>query len=72
VVDGWACLGSANLDKASFRFNREINLATSHPVFVDTLIARLFQRDFDRSVLMIESHREKKFDRLYEAMADLM
>ncbi len=72
VIDGWACLGSANLDKASFRFNKEIDLATSHPVFVDKLISRLFKTDFDQSILLTESRPERPSDRLYEMVADLM
>jgi cardiolipin synthase len=72
VIDGWACLGSANLDKASFRFNREINLATSHPAFVDKLITRLFKADFDRSILLEEARPERPSDRILEMVADLM
>ncbi len=72
VIDGWACLGSANLDKASFRFNREVNLATSHPAFVDRLVTRLFKRDFDRSILLEEARPERPSDRILEMVADLM
>ena len=39
IYDGWACLGSANFDKLSFRVNKETNLATSHPEFVDQLLS---------------------------------
>ena len=72
VIDGWACLGSANLDKASFRFNREINLSTSAPEFVDELVTRLFKKDFDESILLTEFNTEERYDRLYEMVADLM
>jgi cardiolipin synthase len=72
VFDGWACLGSANLDKASLRFNREINLATSHPAVVQELITRLFEKDFDESILLTEFFEEKSTDRLYEMVSDLM
>ncbi len=46
VYDGWACLGSANLDKLSLRVNEELNLATSHRATVAALEARLFEADF--------------------------
>jgi cardiolipin synthase len=72
VIDGWACLGSANFDKASLRLNREINLATSHPALVDKLITRLFEKDFKKSSPLTEFNQEKKSDRLYEMVADLM
>jgi cardiolipin synthase len=49
IYDGWACVGSANFDKLSLRINRELNVATSDPVFVDTLRRDLFERDFARS-----------------------
>ncbi len=72
VFDGWACLGSANLDKASLRLNREINLATSDPEFVGELVTRLFEKDFDQSMFLAESYREKAGDWFYEMIADLM
>ena len=31
IIDDWAMIGSANLDKLSMRDNNEINIATSHP-----------------------------------------
>ena len=45
VFDGWACLGSANWDKLSFRINKELNLATSHVPAVEELEQRLFEVD---------------------------
>ena len=54
IFDGWACLGSANLDKMSLRINEEMNLATSHPPTVATLMARVFDVDFAKSVEMTE------------------
>jgi len=41
VFDGWACLGSANWDRLSFRTNKELNLATSNPEAVDELLERI-------------------------------
>ena len=31
VFDGWASVGTANLDRLSLKLNREINIATSEP-----------------------------------------
>jgi len=72
VYDGWACVGSANFDKASFRTNQEINLATSEPEAVQELMERLFYPDFQRSTLMTESNPERWSDHLYEIIADQM
>ena len=72
IFDGWACLGSANFDKASFRTNQEINLATSNPEAVQELMERLFYPDFDRSTLMTEPNPERFADRVYEIIADQM
>jgi cardiolipin synthase len=49
LYDGWACLGSANFDKLSLRINRETNVATSDPAFVERLKRDLFEVDFARS-----------------------
>jgi len=46
VIDGWACLGSANFNKLSFRRNIETNIATSDPRFVGELNHQLFEHDF--------------------------
>lgn len=50
VYDGWACLGSANLDHLSLRTNREMNLATSHAPAVDALVEQVFTVDMARAV----------------------
>jgi cardiolipin synthase len=49
IYDGWACVGSANFEKLSLRINRELNVSTSDPAFVDILRRELFERDFSRS-----------------------
>jgi len=54
LYDGWACLGSANFDKLSLRINRETNIATSDPLFVDRLRRELFDVDFARSRELLE------------------
>ena len=70
VFDGWACLGSANFDKASFKRNRELNIATSHPEAVDELIERLFHVDFEISRELTEPIPGKWTDRLVEILTD--
>lgn len=49
LVDGWACLGSANLNHLSLRVNHEQNLATSDPAFALQVQHTLFEQDFARS-----------------------
>jgi cardiolipin synthase len=70
IYDGWACVGSANFDKASFRTNQEINLATSDPEVVRELTDRLFTPDFERSDLMMKSNPVRFADRISEIIAD--
>jgi len=72
VFDGWACFGSANWDKLSFRVNKELNLATSHKPVVDELIERLFEVDFSRSVELTEPFPARWSDHLVEIVADYM
>jgi cardiolipin synthase len=50
VYDGWACLGSANFDKLSFRVNKEMNLGSSDPGFVRSLLDTVFTPDFVAAV----------------------
>jgi len=49
LVDGWACLGSGNLNHLSLRVNQEQNIATSDPAFASRLKSDLFEADFNRS-----------------------
>jgi cardiolipin synthase len=72
IFDGWACVGSANFDKASFRTNQEIDLAFSHPEAVAELKERIFDCDFERSRLMTEPYPVTWRDQLYEVVADQM
>jgi cardiolipin synthase A/B len=55
LVDGWACLGSGNLNHLSLRVNQEQNVATSDPAFAEELNRQLFQTDFARSYELTES-----------------
>lgn len=70
VFDGWACLGSANWDKLSFRTNKELNIATSHPEYVEKLFERIFDPDFEKSIELTEPFPERWSDHLAEIVAD--
>jgi cardiolipin synthase len=70
VFDGWACLGSANWDKLSFRTNKELNIATSHPEYVQKLFERVFDPDFEKSIELTEPFPERWSDHLAEIVAD--
>ena len=70
IFDGWACLGSANWDKLSFRINKELNIATSHPDAVNELKKRLFETDMEKSVELTEPFPVRWSDHLVEVMAD--
>ena len=70
VFDGWACLGSANWDKLSFRTNRELNIATSDTSSVDELMRRVFEPDFEKAVELTEPFPERWSDHLVEILAD--
>ncbi len=45
IIDGWACVGSANFDKLSLQINEELNIASANPTVVDDLMRRVFVRD---------------------------
>ena len=72
VFDGWACLGSANWDKLSFRTNKELNIATSHPAYVEDLLKRVFEPDFQMSIELTEPFPERWSDHLAEIIADFV
>ena len=54
LVDGWSCVGSANLNHLSMRVCQEQNVATSDPAFATRLNHDLFQEDFSRSYELTE------------------
>ncbi len=54
LVDGWSCLGSANLNHLSMRLCQEHNVATSDPAFTARLKHDLFEEDFARSYELTE------------------
>jgi cardiolipin synthase len=49
VYDGWACVGSANLEKMSLRVSQELDVAYSDPATVAQLNHQLFEADFKHS-----------------------
>ena len=71
IVDGWAMVGSANLDKLSLRDNNEANIATSHPQTVKALKERLFETDFERSHELKKKLPAGPGYQLAEAVADI-
>ena len=50
IYDGWACVGSANMEKMSLRVSQELDVAFSDPGAVDQLDRELFEPDFKRSL----------------------
>lgn len=69
VYDGWACAGSANFDNLSFRINKEMNIATSDPDFVEEVLQEIFERDFARAVEVIEPLPETWSNHLADILA---
>jgi cardiolipin synthase len=72
IYDGWACLGSANFDALSLQVNRELNIATSHPPFVDELLQRVFLTDMESSVELTEPFPSQWHDFLTDLIADML
>jgi cardiolipin synthase len=70
IYDGWACLGSANMDNLSLRTNREMNLATSHPPAVDSLREQVFHVDMKKSAELTSPLPDNWSDYLAELLAD--
>jgi phosphatidylserine/phosphatidylglycerophosphate/cardiolipin synthase-like enzyme len=54
LVDGWACVGSGNLNHLSLRLCQEHNVATSDPGFAQHLKHELFEEDFLHSYELTE------------------
>ena len=70
LCDGWATVGSANLDTLSLRLNRELNLAFSDPELVTRLEQEVFGADFGRSKPVKLEETQRMFARLLESIAD--
>lgn len=72
VFDGWACIGSANFDRASFRLNVEANIAFTQEEKVQEILDTLFLPDFEASEEMTEPFPETWQHRFMEAIANQM
>jgi cardiolipin synthase len=70
VIDGWASVGTANFDKLSLQVNKEVNLATSHPEFVNELLERVFYADIEMSDEVAEAPDLTLQARLLEMVVD--
>ena len=70
IYDGWACLGSANMEKMSLRVSQELDVAFSDPASVNRLQQDLFEADFERSREMTEPVPMNWMDSFVKAFAD--
>lgn len=70
ICDGWANLGSANLDTLSLRLNRELNLAFSDPAAIRGLENAVFNPDFRASKLVKLEETQDAAAPLAETIAD--
>lgn len=70
IFDGWASMGSANLDRLSLHINEEINIATSDPSAVQALTEALFEPDFAQSRELTEPFPLRWTDRIIEMFGD--
>jgi len=72
IFDGWASVGTANLDRLSLKINKEINVATSEPSAVQELLDELFTPDFQQSTELTEPFDERWTDHLIEMFGDYL
>jgi cardiolipin synthase len=74
LCDGWAMVGSANLDTLSLRVNSELNLASGERAFVNAMASRVFQADFAESRRMTQADvnevKSNPLSPLMESIAD--
>jgi cardiolipin synthase len=70
IYDGWACVGSANLEKMSLRVSQELDVAYSDPATVDQLRQALFEADFQRSQELRSAVESSWLDSVVKAFAD--
>ena len=72
IYDGWACLGTANFDKLSFKINKEVNVATADPDVVRSILEAVFERDF-RASTELSAPRPLRFaDHALERVVDVL
>ena len=70
IFDGWASVGSANLDRLSLHINKEINIATSDPDAVKALQQALFEPDFQKSGELKQPFPLRWTDHIIEMFGD--
>lgn len=70
LADGWACVGSGNLNHLSLRVNQEQNIATSDPAFAARLEHDLFESDFRRSYELTQPVRVDWVDFLTDLLLE--
>ncbi len=70
IYDGWACLGSANLEKMSLRVSQELDVAFSDPAAVNRLKRDLFETDFNRAREIKDPVPMNWLDSFVKAFAD--
>lgn len=70
IFDGWACVGSANLEKMSLRVSQEVDVAFSDPATVAQLNRQLFEPDFKRSTELTSPAQLNWTDPLLKAIGD--
>jgi cardiolipin synthase len=68
LVDGWSCLGSANLNQWSLSVCKEENMATSDPAFAARLKTQVFDPDFARAHELTEPLSLNFADRVVTAL----
>ena len=72
IFDGWASVGSANLDRLSLKINKELNVTTSEPSAVRALQQTLFDPDFAAAKELQEPLPERWSDYLIELFGDYL
>lgn len=72
IYDGWVCVGSANFDRLSLRYNRELNIASSAPEVTQQMLERLFEPDFQASPELLEPIPDRWLDYLVELVGDYL
>jgi phosphatidylserine/phosphatidylglycerophosphate/cardiolipin synthase-like enzyme len=70
IFDGWASVGSANLDRLSLHINKELNIATSEPTAVNELMENLFEPDFQKCRELTEPFPQRWTDHIIEMFGD--
>lgn len=70
IFDGWACLGSANMDTLSLRINREKNIAFSDPATIARFRREVVDRDLRMSRRVGIKELQEKRVRWIKPLAD--